>query len=482
MNTDINCLHPIRILHPSYLSFVAVCDYLFLSYNIDFDFVYFISPDRRANILDGKNFFSLFHIPKNHGFSLNSCFHNSKTGESFPVFLDVPCGHCDACNAKRQSGIIQRLNFGFEEDQGQSLFVTLTYNDKHLPINGVCRRDVQLFKKRVNKLVFDLFGLRLKYGYFSEYGNDGRCHYHMIIYGMPFLSDMSSYKRFEYFSRLLQFCWRSFPKSGYSSKERFSFDNYLKRGYRWFNVTEDCLNKDPYSMGYVNVEFPTSGKCLAYISKYICKSSNVPSGKNKNFYNISNNLGVSWLTSHLDNINKVSSKFVYRSKYGNEVKELYLSSYYIKKLFPSFTSLVPVEFRRKWLSFHYDTLWIAENTSLPSFFRLSALNLLENVHNRFPSLCPILDLKVDCSGQEKYALTFYRDSYFFQVYDDFFFDYIDTYKYFMSFDDDFEVNVQKKVFERDAFLKNYNKFSSDPVLSGIRFSKTFNSYVSSKKF
>lgn len=480
MNTDINCLHPIRILHPSYLSFAVVSDQLVI-FDGDVRLQYNITDVIKGKLCDGFNFFRLFSIKKKL-YSLNSFFLNSNSGEVFPVFMDVPCGHCDACNAKRQNGIIQRLNFGFEEDQGQSLYVTLTYNEKHLPVNGVCRRDVQLFKKRVNKLVFDLFKMRLKYGYFSEYGDDGRPHYHMIIYGMPFLSYKSSYSRFEYFSRLLQFCWRKFPKSGYSSVERYSFKNYLKRGYRWFNVTEDCKNKDPYSMGFVNVEFPNSGNCFGYISKYISKSSNVPVGKLKNFYNLSNNLGVSWLTSRLDNINKDTSKFVYRSKFGSSVKELYLSSYYIKKLFPSFSSLVPVEFRRKWLSFHYDTLWLAENPSLPSYLRLSVLNLLYEVHKRFPSLCPILDLKVDLSGQEVYSLCYYRDSWHPDISDDFFRSYLDSCLFFLRYDYNFESYVNEMVFKRDCFLKNYSRISQDPLLCALKFSKTHNRYVSSKIF
>lgn len=477
---NINCLHPVRILHPSYLSFLLVSDLLVIIDDYNVRNLYNLNSFLKGSFIDGLNFFKAFHLSSKIKYSLDSYFLKSSTGECFPVFMDVPCGHCDACNLKRQNGIIQRLNFGFEEDEKQTLFVTLTYNDKHLPSCGVCRRDIQLFKKRLNKIV-STYGCQLKYGYFSEYGELGRPHYHMIIYGMPLINNLSSYKCFEFYSKMLQFCWRSFPKKGFKRSERYNFSDYLKRNYKWFNVSPSSKNADPYSMGFVNVEFPTDGKCFGYISKYISKSSNVPEGNNKNFYNLSNNLGVKWLSERINNIRSYDSKFLYLSKSGNQPKEIYLTSYYIRKLFPSFSQVVPLEFRRNWISFHYHSLWISENKHLPSWYRLSALNMLENVNKRFPSLCPILDFNVDPLGQYVYAITFDRSTWCDVVTDDFLSDYIRSYKYLMSFSADFENFVSESIFKRDSFLRNYNKFHSDPLITALKFSKTFNKYQSSKK-
>lgn len=62
----------------------------------------------------------------------------------------------------------------------ESAFVTLTYDDEHLPANAsLSKRDVQLFFKRMRKA-----GFSLRYVCCGEYGeNGGRPHYHCVFYG-----------------------------------------------------------------------------------------------------------------------------------------------------------------------------------------------------------------------------------------------------------------------------------------------------------
>lgn len=104
---------------------------------------------------------------------------NSKT-----FFLNVPCGHCAACLANRAN----QWTFRIEKEldvSSSAYFVTLTYDDEHLPFNepdgvmSVSRRDVQLFFKRLRKTTKN----RLKYFLTSEYGElFGRPHYHLILF------------------------------------------------------------------------------------------------------------------------------------------------------------------------------------------------------------------------------------------------------------------------------------------------------------
>lgn len=65
-------------------------------------------------------------------------------------------------------------------------FLTLTYDDEHLPHGGVLElRDWQLFAKRVRKA-----GLPFRYFVCGEYGDkNGRPHYHACMFGQDFSAD-----------------------------------------------------------------------------------------------------------------------------------------------------------------------------------------------------------------------------------------------------------------------------------------------------
>lgn len=72
-------------------------------------------------------------------------------------------------------------------------FLTLTFNDSHLPSDRRCRRqDIQRFVKRLRNVGRD-FGISIgdiKYFGCGEYGSlKGRPHYHLIVYGVNMLDD-----------------------------------------------------------------------------------------------------------------------------------------------------------------------------------------------------------------------------------------------------------------------------------------------------
>lgn len=113
----------------------------------------------------------------------------------FSPFIDVPCGKCYGCMRMRCNGWVFRhlceLHFA-----SSAHFVTLTYNDEHLPFTEkgnpcFCKTDVQKFLKRLRKwLSVNYPDVRIKYHVASEYGDTfGRPHYHMILYGFPNLPE-----------------------------------------------------------------------------------------------------------------------------------------------------------------------------------------------------------------------------------------------------------------------------------------------------
>lgn len=96
--------------------------------------------------------------------------------------MTVPCGKCLACLSQKSREWTMRLSHEwYYYNQRNSIFLTLTYDNNHIPDNySLNRRDVQLYLKRLRKA-----GLKFKYLCAGEYGfKYGRPHYHLIIFGI----------------------------------------------------------------------------------------------------------------------------------------------------------------------------------------------------------------------------------------------------------------------------------------------------------
>ena len=104
-------------------------------------------------------------------------------------YLKVPCGKCVNCKRSRRQNWMLRLDYENRLYTDMfNYFVTLTYDDEHLPINngvGVLnQQDVTKFMKRFRKHFDVPF---YKYYYVGEYGYHGsRPHYHVLMFHVPF--------------------------------------------------------------------------------------------------------------------------------------------------------------------------------------------------------------------------------------------------------------------------------------------------------
>ena len=110
-------------------------------------------------------------------------------GSSEPQGFQVPCGHCLACRLAKRQEWVTRLICEYEY-WDKAAFITLTYDDDHLPISPsgestLLKRDVQLFFKRLRKYFFPL---KICYFCCGEYSgaNTKRPHYHAIVFGLDF--------------------------------------------------------------------------------------------------------------------------------------------------------------------------------------------------------------------------------------------------------------------------------------------------------
>lgn len=137
--------------------------------------------------------------------------------------LELPCGRCIGCRLERTRQWGVRIAHEAQLHDF-SVFVTLTYDDEHLPSDlSVSKRELQLFVKRLRQRVAPL---RFRFFGVGEYGSQTwRPHYHVILFGIHFsdqirLRDTASGHSL-YRSPLLEEVW----PYGLSSFGSVSFDS-----------------------------------------------------------------------------------------------------------------------------------------------------------------------------------------------------------------------------------------------------------------
>lgn len=116
------------------------------------------------------------------------CFNPFIVKDKIKGDIPVPCGKCPPCLKRRASGWSFRL---MQEDKKaqSSQFITLTYDTQNVPITkkgfmSLCKRDVQLFFKRLRKA--NKSGTKIRYYIVGEYGGKTyRPHYHIILFNTP---------------------------------------------------------------------------------------------------------------------------------------------------------------------------------------------------------------------------------------------------------------------------------------------------------
>lgn len=143
-----------------------------------------------------------------------------KQGNKIPV----PCGHCIECYQKYQDDWTFRLC----QEMKRTIcpvFVTLTYNDRNLPLGDsaegvqsvLVKRDLQLFLKRLRKNGKGLCD-GLRYFAVGEYGfKYNRCHFHLVMV-MPNLHFVKDIKP------LIEKCWqKGFIKVRFCKHEQIKY-------------------------------------------------------------------------------------------------------------------------------------------------------------------------------------------------------------------------------------------------------------------
>lgn len=108
-------------------------------------------------------------------------------------FIQVPCGKCLECRIQYARNWADRCTLEAKQ-YDHNYFVTLTYDDAHLPPKGsLVKQDLKDFIKRLRKKFNRDFKFKGKIRMFccGEYGDQSlRPHYHLILFNLP-LFDLS---------------------------------------------------------------------------------------------------------------------------------------------------------------------------------------------------------------------------------------------------------------------------------------------------
>lgn len=174
---------------------------------------------------------------------------NPRTGETFPMFIQVPCGKCLLCRDKKARDWSFRATCESATATSQPLFLTLTYNNEHLPSCGIFKEEMQLFFKRL-RIRLDRMGIShsLRYVAVGEYGSkSGRPHYHAIIWNFP--QNCSHFPTISSVLHFIEACWK--------------------------------LNGESIGFAYC---VPCTQGGISYVMKYMRKEFTPPPGKNKLFF------------------------------------------------------------------------------------------------------------------------------------------------------------------------------------------------------
>lgn len=200
------------------------------------------------------------------------------------------CGKCLPCLINRQKQWAFRL-MAEHRCSESSWFLTLTYEDENLPMSPdgipvVCKRDVQLFLKRLRKSIFPE---KIRYFICAEYGTKTlRPHYHAIIFGLKF------------------------------NKQ---------------NVYETILSS--WKNGFITISPLTHGRAF-YCAKYCCSYSVLPEYYNRREYKpflLSSRrpgIGFGWLTSSVRESYRLNPRRFIKQQGGYK---LAMPRYYSDKLF-----------------------------------------------------------------------------------------------------------------------------------------------------
>lgn len=348
------CSHPVIIVNPNLYSLLSV----YGNYHVNGSCRVLSRTERfkcECRMSDLKFSSNLLGVTIDNIDNYFVC--DEKSGETFPMFLAVPCGKCELCRNKRSLDWETRCFLETQTSPSKPLFFTLTYQNSELPLIDnkyptLVKKDIQLFMKRfrinLKRAGYDSEGIR--YYICGEYGSkSGRPHYHGLFWNLP----------------------------------------YIKPN-EWHNFT-DCLDYS-WNKGFTMVS-PAGKGAGKYCLKYMRKGSNKPNKYcEKEFYLSSRRkggLGYQWLKDNFSyflshpEITCINVKDKFSD--SNKINTFAIPEYFKTKLYPTLSRLIPKNVRDAYKLFLYS---VGSCFSLSSTFRNSFISgHITKIRDTYTKVC-----------------------------------------------------------------------------------------------
>ena len=293
---QIQCESPAIILNPHLKELVLKYRHYYLR-----GFRHAVTPWQSSRWFEEFPYSMFGHIKRQIQSSdeLSSYYVIDENDEEVPLFHQVPCGKCVLCREHKAQEWVTRAMCETQTSSSYAYFVTLTYNDLHCPANGVRKRAVQLFMKRLRINISRYVGevVNIRFYCCSEYGSkSGRPHYHAILWNVPYL-DPSLAIHLVMLQNLIQRSW-----SFMVSKKRYdelpsTLDKYGEAVYKYY---DEDTHRYRGLYGYTTCSL-CNEKRVRYCMKYMRKESQVPVGCNDIFFLSSRKRGIGyqWISEHV---------------------------------------------------------------------------------------------------------------------------------------------------------------------------------------
>ena len=148
----------------------------------------------------------------------------------------VPCGSCSECLKKKATSWgIRAYKESLFVDPASIRFVTITYDDAHLPVcesglPSLSSADCKQFIRSFRQSIFRKFGVQIRFLAAGEYGSKTfRPHYHFLFFGLPNISNVE-------LKEIISSAWHKcsiidvqFPKNASSSG--FYIGKYMSKNH-----------------------------------------------------------------------------------------------------------------------------------------------------------------------------------------------------------------------------------------------------------
>lgn len=323
MEKEYNCEHSVVLLNHYAASLICK----FRCYVMD-GHVYSISKETAAVwFLDfPKKYFYAKAFSMSYEQIENCVIMDSETGETWPLFMIVPCGKCIICREKRRNDWAIRAAAETAYAKYAPLLITLTYNNAHLPAEGLKASHIEMFFKHMHNW-FDKHYPDVEFRYIGcgEYGtHTKRPHYHIQLWNFP----QNSSTHMVIINRIIQRFWSN--------------------AYQERNEKGQFLTKYDH-LGFVNVKRCDNGASM-YVNKYITKGREAPKGQTPNFSfrtrsRRSGAIGYQWIKDNWRQFMDTPDRSIkILDKFSGKVCEGQMPRYYRDMLFPTLSKIV----KQKW--------------------------------------------------------------------------------------------------------------------------------------